>query len=200
MPDEVLSIIEGQATDVAMSNSKGLGLAAIVGLLLSFWSASRGMANLITGLNLVYSEDEKRGFLRLNVQVLSLTALLIVGFLVGMASIVAVPALLSWVEWPLFGEWLASASRWGGVMVIVTLAGLAIVYRLGPSRTSAEWNWVTPGALIACALWIVASFGFTYYVGNFGSYNESFGALGGVVIMIMWLWISAFIVLLGGAR
>ena len=197
VPAEVLTIIEDQATEVATADSTGLGLTAIAAVLLSFWSASRGMANLVMGLNLVYSEEEKRGFFRLNFQVLILTALLIVGFLIGIASIIAVPAILSVVNWPLFGEWLASALRWV-VLVGVTLAGLAIIYRWGPSRKSAEWSWVTPGALIACALWIVASVVFTFYVGNFASYNESFGALGGVIIMIMWLWISAFIVLLGG--
>lgn len=197
VPEDVLLIIKDQATDVTTTDSTGLGLTALIGLLLSFWSASRGMANLVMGLNLVYSEEETRGFIRLNLRVLFLTALLIIGFLISIASIIAVPAILSFAEWPVIAEWLASVSRWA-VMVIVTLAGLAMIYRLGPSRSSAEWQWVTPGAMIACAMWILASVGFTYYVGNFASYNESFGALGGVVIMIMWLWISAFVVLLGG--
>lgn len=197
VPDEVLSIVEGQATEVAGADNKGLGIAAIFGLVLSFWSASRGMANLVMGLNLVYGEEEKRGLLWLNLQVLMLTAMLVVGVLLGMVSIIVVPAILSIVEWPLFGEWLANAFRWI-VMAVVTLGGLAVIYRLGPSRRDPVWNWVTPGAIVACVLWIVASVAFTFYVGNFASYNESFGALGGVVIMIMWLWLSAFIVLLGG--
>ena len=197
VPSEVLTIVRDQATEVATADSTGLGLAALVGLLLSLWSASRGMANLVMGLNLVYNEDEKRGFVVLNAQVLGLTILLIVGFLIGIASVVAVPAILSAVEWPAFGEALASGARWA-ILVAMTLLGLAVIYKHGPSRSSAEWRWVTPGALIACLLWIVASVGFTFYVANFASYNESFGTLGGVVIMIMWLWISAYVVLLGG--
>ncbi len=197
VPEDVLSIIENQATEVIGADRRGLGLAAIVGLVLSFWSASRGVANLVMGLNLIYDEEEKRGFVWLNVQVLMMTALLVAGVLAGIFLIIAVPAILSIVEWPLIGEWLANAFRWV-VMAGVALAGLAVIYRIGPSRRSAEWNWVTPGALVACVLWLVASVGFTYYVGSLASYNESFGALGGIFTMIMWLWISAFTVLLGG--
>lgn len=197
VPEAVLSIIINQATELSSAADKGLTLAAIFGVLLSFWSASRGMANLVMGLNLVFSEEEKRGFIVLNLQLFLLTIMLIFGVLVGIASFVVVPAVLSIVEWPLISEWLATLFRWL-VMIIATLVGLATVYRFGPSRTTAEWSWVTPGALVACVVWIIASVAFTYYVGNFASYNQSFGALGGVVIMMMWLWISAFVVLLGG--
>ncbi|QFS85196.1 YihY/virulence factor BrkB family protein [Roseivivax sp. THAF197b] len=197
VPDEVLAIVQAQASEVAGADDQGLGLAALVALGLSFWSASRGMAYLVMGLNLVYDEEEKRGFFRLSAQLLAMSALLVFGFLLGVASIIAVPALLSVIDWPLFGQWLASGFRWV-VLVFGAMVGLALIYRYGPSRSSAEWSWVTPGSVIACLLWIAASVGFTIYVGSFASYNESFGALGGVVILIMWLWISAFIILLGG--
>jgi membrane protein len=85
------------------------------------------------------------------------------------------------------------------MLIVLTLIGLAVVYRYGPSRAAPEFRWVSLGAVVACVLWIVGSGGFAFYVSNFGTYNESFGALGGVVVLLMWFWISAFIILLGAA-
>ena len=82
-------------------------------------------------------------------------------------------------------------------MFLFALTGLAILYRFGPSRENPEWRWLTPGAIIGVVVWTVASVGFGFYVANFGSYNESFGSLAGAIVLLMWLWISAFIVMLG---
>jgi membrane protein len=86
--------------------------------------------------------------------------------------------------------------RWP-FLFLMGAAGIAVLYRLGPDRRSAKWRWLTPGAFVACALWVAGSYGFSLYVQSFGSYNETFGALGGVIILLTWLWLSAFIVLLG---
>ena len=125
-----------------------------------------------------------------------LTVFLIVGLLLGLGAALAVPALLNILTLP---DWLStvlSLSRWV-VLALMTIFGLAVLYRYARSRDNAEWKWLSPGAIAACVIWLAASIGFSVYVINFGSYNESFGSMAGVIILLMWLWISAFIVLLG---
>ena len=196
MPAEVTSIITDQATAVAGSREGGLGLAAIFGLLIAFYSASKGMASLIQGLNVAYDESEKRGFIKRMAVTFALTLLLIVGLIVGLAATLAVPAVLAFVDPGPITTALITAVQWA-LMIALTMFGLSVLYRFAPSRTSPEWKWASVGAVAGCLLWIVASAGFAFYVSNFGSYNESFGALAGVVVLLMWFWISAYVILMG---
>ncbi|MGB3243751.1 MAG: YihY/virulence factor BrkB family protein [Sulfitobacter sp.] len=196
IPEEAAQIILDQAVAVAGSEQGGLGAAFIIGLLLAIYSASRGMGSLMEGLNVAYDEDETRGFILKTVWTLGLTIFLIVGLMLGLLAALAVPAILSFVALPDWLETLLSLSRWV-ILALMTVLGLAVLYRYGPSRDDAEWKWLSPGVVAACVIWIVASVGFSIYVSNFGSYNESFGSMAGIIILLMWLWISAFIVLLG---
>ena len=116
--------------------------------------------------------------------------------LLGLAATLAVPAVVAFLALPDWVETLLTYGSWVLLAALTALA-LAVLYRYGPARDDAEWKWLTPGSIIACILWIVASIGFSIYVSNFGSYNESFGSMAGAIILLMWLWISAFIVLLG---
>lgn len=196
IPQQAAQIILDQAVAVAGSAEAGLGLAFIVGLGLAIYSASKGMGSLIEGLNVAYDENETRGFIKRIIMTLALTLVLIIGLLLGLVSALAVPALLAMVALP---DWLAavlSLGRWL-VLAAMTVFGLGLLYRFGPARDDAEWKWITPGAVVACIVWLLASIGFSVYVGNFASYNESFGSMAGVIILLMWLWISAFIILLG---
>lgn len=196
LPKEATAIIIDQAKAVAGSEQGGLGLAAIVGLGLALYSASKGMASLIEGLNVAYDEDEKRGFFKLLFVKLGLTLLLIFGVLLAAFLMVAIPVILAFVPLGVGTEILIQAVSWA-IMAALAIFGFAVIYRTGPSRATAKWRWVTPGAIIAVFLWIAASIGFGIYVSNFGSYNETFGTLAGAIIMLMWLWISAYIILLG---
>lgn len=196
LPQQVTSIILDQATKVAGSEAGGLGLAAVLGLGLAIYSASKGVSSLIEGLNVAYDEREKRGFVKLTLLTLGLTLLLVFGLIVGMAMTLALPAVLAIFNLGTMNEVAISVVSLV-VMSALTLLGLAIIYRFGPSRQDAQWEWVTIGAIVACFSWIVASAGFAFYVGNFGSYNESFGSLAGVIVLLTWLWLSVFIVLLG---
>ncbi len=196
IPEAAMTIIIEQATTVAGSREGGLGLAAILGFGLAIYSASKGMGSLMDGMNVAYDETEKRGFFRLKLETLGLTLFLIFGLLIGLSTMIVVPVVLTVVDFGVLTETL------GTVVVIVlllglTLIGLAVLYRYGPSRDAPELQWATPGAIAACVLWLLGSAGFAFYVANFGSYNESFGALGGVVILLMWLWISAYVIILG---
>lgn len=196
VPEAVMNIITKQATEVAGSREGGLGLAALVGIALAIYSASKGMGSLMDGMNVAYDEKEERGFIRLKLETLGLTLFLIFGLLVAFSAMIGIPILLDALSFGAFAETAAGIAI-VAIILALSLVGLAVLYRYGPSRDAPEFRWVSPGAIAACIIWLIGSAGFAFYVANFGSYNESFGALGGVVVLLMWLWISAFIVMLG---
>ncbi|AHD00606.1 YihY/virulence factor BrkB family protein [Leisingera methylohalidivorans] len=196
VPDEVMTIISDQATKVAGSREGGLGLAAVIGLLVAIYSASKGMASLIEGMNVAYDEKETRGFILKTAVTLALTVFLMVGLVLGLAATLAVPSIIAYFDAGWMNEALVTVGVWI-LLILLTLFGLAVLYRYAPSRDAAEFQWVSPGAVAACVFWIFGSAGFAFYVGNFGSYNESFGSLAGIVVLLMWFWISAFVILLG---
>ncbi|MBM7070083.1 YihY/virulence factor BrkB family protein [Actibacterium sp. 188UL27-1] len=196
MPEEVISIVTAQASKVAGSHGGGLGLAAIAGVLIALYSASKGMASLIEGINVAYDEEEKRGFIRLKLVTFALTLFLMIGLLIALMATVGLPTVLAVLDFGAVFEFLMTAGLWVGLFLL-TVFGLSVLYRYAPSRDEPEWKWASPGAIVACLIWVIASAGFAFYVGNFGSYNESFGTLAGVIVLLMWFWISAFIILLG---
>jgi membrane protein len=196
MPEAASNMITAQMTAVASARSGALGWAAVAALAIAFWSASRGVASLIDGLNAIYDEDEKRGYFTLQLITIVMTLALILGLSASVIVVAAIPATLA-----MFGDsdWLRLVSlsiRWP-VMLGLGIFGVAMLYRYAPSRARALRRWLSPGAVLACTLWVAATLGFSYYVQTFGNYNETFGALGGVVIMLTWLWLSAFVILLG---
>ncbi|WP_229672954.1 YihY/virulence factor BrkB family protein [Salipiger pallidus] len=196
LPQRAAEILIEQAKSVAGSQSGGLGLAAALGILLALYSASAGVAHLIEGLNVAYDEKEKRGFIRLKLTTLALTLLLIVGLLLAIGALLVLPGILAIFELGPVFEAVVSWVRWG-VLLLLVVAGIALIYRFGPSRKSAEWAWIAPGALVACLLWLMGSVAFSLYAEHFGSYQETFGSLAGVIILLFWLWISAYVILLG---
>ncbi len=196
MPEEVISIVTVQATEVAGSREGELGLAAIIGVLIALYSASKGMASLIEGINVAYDEEEGRGFVRLKLVTITLTLFLMIGLLLALMATLGLPAVLAVLDFGAVFEFLMTAGLWVGLFLL-TVFGLSVLYRYAPSRDEPEWKWASPGAIVACLIWVIASAGFAFYVGNFGSYNESFGTLAGVIVLLMWFWISAFIILLG---
>ncbi|SDY58432.1 YihY/virulence factor BrkB family protein [Citreimonas salinaria] len=196
LPADAAQIIESQAREVASNAGAGIGLAAAGGILFSLYSASKGMKSLIEGMNIAYDEEESRGFIALNVIALALTLFLIVGVLIAFGATLAAPALLGQMGLSQGAQTAVTYGRWP-LLAILAIFGLAVVYRYGPSREHPQWRWISPGAVVATVIWLIGSILFSIYVRNFGSYNESYGALGGVIILLTWLWLSGFIVLLG---
>jgi membrane protein len=195
LPESAAEIITGQLDDVLGANAASLGIAAVFTLGLALFSASKAVANFIIGLNIVYDEDETRGFVALTALKLALTAALIVVFVLAIAIVAALPAVAAWFG----GSFVASIvdlARWP-LLLLIGIAAVAVLFRFAPNRRAAEWRWLTPGAALACILWVAGSIGFSFYVQSFGTYNETFGALGGVIVLLTWLWLSAFVVLLG---
>lgn len=196
LPSQAADILTRQAEDVAASGGTTLGLAAIGGLLVTIYSASKGIASLIEGMNVAWGEDETRGFLRLKALTLLLTLFVIVGLVLGLLASVAVPAALSFMALgPIWDAAITAVTY--AVLLGLTILGLAVLYRFGPDRDQPGWRWLTPGAAVAAVAWAVGTALFAWYVTSFGSYNATFGSLGGVIVLLTWLWLSSFVVLLG---
>lgn len=194
VPEDVARTVISQASAVAAAPGTGLGLTAIFGLGLALWSASRGVGSLIQGLNVAYGAREERGFIHLTLVTLGLTLAAVVGVVIVLSLIALLPALFA-----IFGEddlfiRMANWLRWP-VLFATMILGLSMLYRLGPCGSLGRR--FAPGAALACLLWLLVSMGFSIYVSHFASYNETFGALGSVIVLLMWLWLSTFIVLLG---
>ncbi|MEC7761879.1 MAG: YihY/virulence factor BrkB family protein [Pseudomonadota bacterium] len=196
LPDGAADIIIDQATSVTGSDEGGLGLAAILGIVLALYSASKGVENLMVGLNIAYAEKDERGFIKSKLTVFGLTLFLILGVIIALGVMVVVPVVLNFL--PIGGavETLVRVVPWF-VLLFFTIGAFSILFRFGPDRRSARWVYIVPGAVLACLLWIAASVGFSIYADNFGSYQESFGTLAGAIVLLMWLWISALVILLG---
>ncbi|MGH6899966.1 MAG: YihY/virulence factor BrkB family protein [Geminicoccaceae bacterium] len=195
LPEQAAAIVTDQARKVAASGG-GLGLAAAGGILLTLYSASKGMKALIEGLNIIYDEEEKRGFIKLNLTALGLTLGVIVGMTLAIGLIVLVPVVLQVLGLGSVVNALVTLLRWP-ILFVGALLILAALYRYAPSRAAARWRWVGWGAALATLIWVIGSIAFSIYVRNFGSYNETYGSIGAVIVLLMWVWLSAFVVLLG---
>jgi membrane protein len=196
LPAGATEIIADQVKRIASQGEGTLGFAFFFGLALALWSANAGMKALFDALNVAYDEDEKRGFIALNLKSLAFTMGAIVFILLAVGGIVVIPLVLNFIGLGAVTEWLLWLARWPALLAAVCLA-LAVLYRYGPSRDEVEWKWITPGSLIAAAIWIVASMLFSWYVANFGSYNETYGSLGAAIGFMTWMWLSTTIVLVG---
>ncbi|RJQ69416.1 MAG: YihY/virulence factor BrkB family protein [Desulfobacteraceae bacterium] len=197
IPAEAAAVIKGQLNRLVQQSSEALGLGMLLGLLLALWSANKGTKALITSLNIVYEEEEKRGFIRLNLWSLMLTVLGIVAVLVALSLLVALPALIGKIGLSAFLKGLLVYARWP-LLALLLVIGLAFIYRLAPDRDQPQWRWVSWGSVLATVLWIIGSVLFSYYVSNFGDYNKTYGSMGAVIILMLWFFLSSYVILLGG--
>ncbi|MBM1689486.1 YihY/virulence factor BrkB family protein [Sulfitobacter geojensis] len=197
MPADVFEIIHQQVVSLVSASSDTLGWAGVVSLFLALWSARAGVGAMIIGLNSVYFQPNRNTawhYLR----ALMLTAALVGVGLVALISLVVIPVLLAFFPLGLIGTLLIDGLRWI-VAIVVLFAGVGLLYRYGPNRKVARFRWLSAGAIVAVALWVILSLGFSYYVTNFGNYNQVYGSIGAVVAMLIWLWITSFLVLYGAA-
>ena len=195
-PQEVRDLIETQLQSIVEGSSRGVGLATIGGIAIALWSASSGMKHLVTAINIAYDEQETRRFLKMRALALALT-LGAIAFLVAAFAVVALlPALLAGSDLDGPARAVINVLRWPGLAVAFGLA-LAALYRYGPDRDDARWQWLSVGAIVATVLWIAGSLVFSVYAANFGRYNETYGSLGAIVVVLLWLFLTAFAVILG---
>ncbi|MGA9582127.1 MAG: YihY/virulence factor BrkB family protein [Allosphingosinicella sp.] len=198
LPREAASIIGDQLQALTGEKTGAQGFGLLLAIAIALYGASKGSASVIVALNIAYEVEESRGFVRRTLMALLMTAGLVVVLLLGALAISA----LAFIEQllPFSSPIVHTALQillWTVAAAVVGL-GLALVYRYAPNRPDAPWAWVTPGSAAATLLWLAGSFGFGLYVSNFGNYNATYGSLGGVVVFLTWLYLSGYIVLMGG--
>lgn len=195
-PREVRALAVDQLEGVTTASSTGLGIGLVAGVVLALWSASSGMKSLLGAINTVYDERESRSFVPLRGLALLLTLGAILFLAGAFLVLTVVPAALEDSALGDVSRWAVVILRWPA-LALAWIAGLAALYRVGPDRQDAQWRWVTPGAVLATVLWLAGSALFSFYTSSFASYNETYGALGAVVITLLWLQLTAFAILLG---
>lgn len=196
LPAGATDFLKEQIGRIAAGGDTKLSFALLISLALAVWSANAGVKAIFDALNVAYGEDEKRGFIKLNLVSLAFTLGILLFLLGAIGAIAVVPIVLDYFYLSSAAEWLIAAGRWP-VLVAILLVGLAVLYRYGPSRDEAQWAWVSPGALFAAAGWLIASILFSWYVANFEDYNKTYGTVGAVIGLLTWMWLSATIVLVG---
>lgn len=195
VPAAALTMIGDQMVRIVAANDAGLSATAVLGVLVALWSANAGVKSLFRGLNIAFEETEKRGFIKLQLAALAFTVGGVLFIAVAAAAIIVVPVALKVVGAQGLVPLLA-AMRWPALLAVM-VAGLALLYRFGPSREDARWSWVTPGALAAALLWMSASILFSWYLTSVADYQAAYGPLGAIFGLMIWLWLSAIVILLG---
>ncbi|WP_457355287.1 YhjD/YihY/BrkB family envelope integrity protein [Sphingomonas sp. UYP23] len=197
MPSDVAKLVGDQLMNVVKTSDGKKGLGLLLALGLAVFGARNGAGAVITALNVAYEEEEKRGFLKVNLLAIGMTA---VAVLVAMIALVAIAALGHFQTLiPNAPDIVIVAGKILAYLVM-TLAGAgaaATLYRYGPSRERARWVWLTPGSLFAALMWLLLTIGFGIYVAEFGNYNATYGSLGTVVVTLTWLYLSSYILLFG---
>jgi membrane protein len=196
LPEGSFAIVQDQIARVLAKETTTLGATFILGLLMALWSANAGMKAIFDALNVVYEEREKRGFLRLNLTSLGFTVAAIAAIMAMTGGVIAIPLALQRLGLGERAEWIVTLGRWP-VLLLLLLTALAILYRFGPSRPNARWQWLSVGAMAAAVLWLAGSSLLSWYLSNFGNYNATYGSLGAAIGLMTWMWMSAIIVLFG---
>jgi membrane protein len=195
-PTELLGILRDEVTRIGARNDGKLTFGFLVGLGIALWSANAGMKAIFDALNIIYDEQEKRGFVRLNLISVFFTACAIAAVVLATGVVVIFPLFLAAFGVLSFDVPIIGYLRWP-IMFGLIIVGLAVLYRYGPSRRLAKWRWISVGSVFAASAWLAVSSLFSWYLGNFANYNATYGALGAVVGLMMWMWLSTIVVLVG---
>ena len=197
LPASMIDLLRGELHRIVQSQSEStLGISFAISLVLALWSANSGMKALFDALNVAYDEEEKRGFFKLLMVSMMFTAGAILFFIVLLNVVVGVPLIIKFLPLGPLGNVLVTVLP-PLILFGVAIFGIAVLYRYGPSRATAQWRWITPGSIIAAIIWVIGSFGFSLYLSKFSDYSATYGSLGAAIGMMMWIYISMWIVLVG---
>ena len=197
IPAQAFSIISDQIDRLLSTTGGTLGWTTVVSIALALWAARAGVAGLMGGLNAIADRPPRNGFKQI-VVALILTIVLVSLALAAMTLTVVAPIVLSHVPTQSGSALILEILRWV-VALFVLFAALSLLYRFGPNQRGGRMRWVTVGAATVIILWMAASTGLSYYLANFNSYNEVYGSIGAVIAMLLWLYISAYLIMLGAA-
>lgn len=197
IPDDVYFLVEAQLHKLLFARATHLTWATLVSFVLAFWSSRVAVAALMQGLNAVYGVPNRRGMSQMLV-VLSMTGALVMVAVVALGAVVIAGVALRLVPLDLETVRVLEAIRWG-VALMTLLSGLSLLYRFGPNLPERRPPWLSPGALLVIVLWYLASAGLSAYFVNFARFNEIYGSIGAVIAMQLWLYVTAYLILLGAA-
>jgi membrane protein len=199
VPEEVITLLRDSLTRATENQSGGL-VMIVVGFLLALWTTTGALNALMRGLNRVYDRDETRGFVKQRLTALGMFFFLLLAFALSFGLLVLGPVIADWLGDLLDLEgaigWIWWTLQWP-ILLLGLLFAFAWVLFLGPNVDHPRWHFITPGAVIAVVIWVVASGLFAVYVSMFSSYNKAWGSLAAVIIMLTWLWLSALALLFG---
>jgi membrane protein len=195
-PAAVIEIIRQQMIEIGQSDSAGL---IGVGFLGAIWSSSAAIVAVISAMNKAYDIEDSRPWWKVRLSAIMLTILLAVFTVLSFLLIVAGPEIAEAAA-RRFGlgdafVWTWSILRWPIAFCLVAF-GIGLIYYIAPDADQ-DWVWITPGSLLATALWVLASLGFRFYVVNFGNYDAAYGTIGGIIVLMLWFYLSGFVVLVG---
>jgi membrane protein len=196
LPDEVQAAIYHQMTRLTARSSGTLSLEAGISIVAAVWAATKGTKALITGLSLAFGQDETRGFIRLNVTAFLFTLGAIIFGVIAVGAVIVFPIVLSYLHLSRLRGVLVSWLRWP-VLIAVVEFGLAVAYHYGPARPPEKWRWITPGSVVATALWIAGSAVFSWFASFTASSDRLDGSLGVIITILTWFLLSAYVVILG---
>ena len=196
LPQGAVDILREQISHLTSGSGTKLGFGFVIGLAVALWSANAGMKAIMDALNVVYEEKEKRRFIKLTLISLAFTLAAIGSVLLALGAVVVLPIALNYVGLPEVTDLLMRLARWP-VLLILIIIGLAVLYRYGPSRREARWQWISVGSVFAAVAWLVSSALLSWYLASFADYNATYGSLGAGIGMMTWMWISSMVILFG---
>jgi membrane protein len=196
LPPESLKILADQAMSISSSGQAALGLGFIVGIILAIYATTKGIRALIKGLNIAYNVRERRNIVRLNYIAFTLTFVMMLYLLFSLSLIAFMPAFFNIIHMPDYIKIPLLLMRWP-LLMLSGVIGLQIIYYYAPARVKPKWEWFSWGSLVAMLFWIGGSSLFSLFVSNFGHYNETYGSLGAVAVLLLWFWLNALTILVG---
>ncbi|RAI91495.1 YihY/virulence factor BrkB family protein [Algoriphagus yeomjeoni] len=196
IPEQTHKILQYRVDNFIKSEGESLGWGTFLGILLGIWIGNLGTKFLFRGINIAYETESKRGIIKNNGLTLLFTFGAIILIILSAALIVAFPAIIEKIGLPDNLESLITWLRWL-VMGIILVGSISMIYYFGPKRRRPGFMWVIPGAVLASSLWLLASWGFSFFIRNFWNLSEIYGSISAVVFLMLWLFISTFIILLG---
>jgi membrane protein len=196
IPAESLRLLTDALRSFASKSNSSLSFALVVSVCIALWSAKAGLSSLMTGLNIANETTEKRHLVLQQGTGLLLTLGGVVFAGIALAAIALLPIVVDILPLTDEGKSVLDLGRWPLLAIVVCFA-LAVLYRFGPCRERAKWRWITLGSAIATLLWLMASGLFSFYVSRFGGYDKTYGSLAAPVVLLLWFWLSALVVLIG---
>jgi membrane protein len=197
IPADAYRLLSTQINRLVLAPPEKLGWATMVSITLALWSCRAGVGGLIGGLNAIAGQRQRNGVLQMLIA-FALTIALVSLAIVALTAVVILPLVLAFVPVAASTVWFVEGARWL-IALTVLMMGLSLLYRFGPARIGPRGRWMTVGAFVVVILWVAASFGLSFYLTNFASYNEVYGSIGAVIGLLLWLYVTAYLILLGAA-